>query len=73
VRAGSVFGCLHADLDPGSHDPQSTLGQAHQIQADWSHLWSQASSVLAHTPRLPRETNQTGPKNLLPVGALGNV
>jgi hypothetical protein len=27
--ASSVFGCLHVDLDPGSHDPQSTLGQAY--------------------------------------------
>jgi hypothetical protein len=54
-----MFGFLHTYLNPGSHDPQSNLGQAHQIRADWSHLRSQASAVLAHTARLPREINQT--------------
>lgn len=44
-----VFGWLHADLDPGSHDPQNTLGQAHQIRADWPHLQSQTSAVLTET------------------------
>ncbi|PWZ40947.1 Centromere/kinetochore protein zw10 [Zea mays] len=48
-----LVACIDLDLD--SHDPQSTLGQALQIQAYWSYLQSQAPVVLAHTARLPRE------------------
>jgi hypothetical protein len=58
TRARCVFGYLHADVEPGSHDTQSTVGQALQARANWSHLWSQASAGLAYAARLWREANQ---------------
>jgi hypothetical protein len=59
TRARCVFGYLRVDVEPGSHDSQSTLGQALKARANWSHLCSQALAGLAHAARLQSEANQT--------------
>jgi hypothetical protein len=34
LRVRGVFGCLRVDVEPGSHDIQSTLGQALQARVN---------------------------------------